>query len=274
MFQDLDATLKALLGAAGAPAEVRAAEVSFDTPDKDFSPAQSTVNLFLHDVQENRVLRNDAPLLDRNAAGWTARRTPLRVDCTYLTTTWSPSTGGLKAAEEHRLLGLTLEWLSRFPEIEERFLMGGLTSPPQLYPLPLTVAQVQEGQGTGQFWTALGVAPRPAFSLTVTVGLPAHEAEERYPAFKGLRIEMASMGQPALAGRVLDNALSPVASAQVTVVEADRQVMTDRAGGFTFDGLEFGTYTLLVRFPGRPDVHKPVDYRADGQVHDVIFPGP
>ena len=50
------------------------------------------------------------------------RAPPLRVDCGYLVTAWSPKAGGLKAQEEHRLLGLALLWLSRFPVLEEPFL--------------------------------------------------------------------------------------------------------------------------------------------------------
>ena len=38
MFDDLDATLRAVLADAAAPADVRTAEVSFDTPDRDFKP--------------------------------------------------------------------------------------------------------------------------------------------------------------------------------------------------------------------------------------------
>lgn len=122
MFQDLDATLRTMLEDAAAPAEVRGADVSFDTPDKDFKPAHATVNLFLYDVQENRTLRDNVPLMERVGGGYVSRQPPLRVDCTYLTTTWSSKAGGLKAEEEHRLLGLVLLWFSRFGVIEDRFL--------------------------------------------------------------------------------------------------------------------------------------------------------
>jgi hypothetical protein len=47
MLHDLDATLRAVLTDPAAPADIRTAEISFETPDKDFRPAQPTVNLFL-----------------------------------------------------------------------------------------------------------------------------------------------------------------------------------------------------------------------------------
>jgi hypothetical protein len=188
VFDDVDASLKALLADADAPAELRAADVVFDTPGRDFAPAQTTIDLFLHDVQENRTLRDPAPVLERNGDVIVGRRAPLRVDCTYLTTVWSTKSGGLKAADEHRLLGLALLWLGRFAEIEDRHLQGTLKLPPQPAPPPLTVAQTREGQPMGEFWTALGIAPRPAFSLTVTVALRPFTDTERFDAVKDVQV--------------------------------------------------------------------------------------
>ena len=61
MFDDLDASLAALLADGAAPPEVRAADVNFAAPDKDFTPGQPTLDLFLHEVQENRALRDVHP---------------------------------------------------------------------------------------------------------------------------------------------------------------------------------------------------------------------
>lgn len=189
MFADLDATLQAMLDDPGAPAALRAAEVSFDTPDRDFIPTQATVDLFLHELTENRALRVGTPFLDRvgdqPGDGYRSRPPPLRVDCTYLVTAWSARTGGEKAAEEHALLGSALLWLARFPTVDDRFLQGAVAGQP--YPVPLTVAQTREHPGAGEFWSALGVAPRPAFSLTVTVALQPVDDVTEYPAVAEIR---------------------------------------------------------------------------------------
>jgi hypothetical protein len=58
MLHDLDASLRRLLGDADAPAELRAADVSFVTPYRDYAPSQPTVNLFLHQVHEHAELRD------------------------------------------------------------------------------------------------------------------------------------------------------------------------------------------------------------------------
>lgn len=274
MFHDLDATLRAILDDNAAPADLRNAEVSFETPDKDFKPAQATVNLFLYEVQENRVLHDNARVMDRVGDHYVSRPPPLRVDCTYLVTTWSPKAAGLKAEEEHRLLALALLWLSRFPVIQDSFLQGGLKNPPQLYPLPTMVAQMKADQSMGQFWSALGVAPRPAFSLTVTIGMQSFDQVDQYPVTQAIQVETASLISPTLAGRVLDRTLAPVPGAKVTVVETGQQATIGPAGGFAFAGLAFGRYTLLVQVSNQPDVQAPVDYQAMGQVHNVILPGP
>ncbi|MGQ5640496.1 MULTISPECIES: Pvc16 family protein [unclassified Streptomyces] len=269
----MDATLKAVLGDAGAPAEIRAADVSFDTPDRDFHPAQTTVNLFLHDVQENRALRDNAPRMDRSGGTYTSLRPPLRVDCTYLVTAWSAQTGGLKSAEEHKLLGMALQWLSR-EVIEDRFLQGSLRTPPQPAPPPASVAHTREGQSMGQFWTALGVAPRPGFSLAVTVGLQPLEPAVSFPAVQQVDVEPMLSQHPQLCGRVLDHTFAPVPAAEVTVADTGAATTADPSGAFAFTGLDFGTHTLLVHVQGRPEVSRQVTYEATAQVHDVILPGP
>jgi hypothetical protein len=274
VFQDLDATLKAMLADPAAPADLRAADVSFDTPDRSFTLAQATVNLFLHDVQENRELRDDAPLLTLANGTFTATPAPLRVDCGYLVTTWSTKAAGLKAEEEHRLLGQALLWLSRFPVIDQSYLQGGLLTPPQLYALPAMAAQLKESQSMGQFWTALGIAPRPAFSLNVTIALQPFTTTDQYPQVQSIQLQPSRLDQPVLAGRVLNSTLAPVATAQVSVVEANQHTATDLLGGFAFPNLAFGTYTLLVQVSGRPDLPTTISYAADSQLHNVILAGP
>jgi hypothetical protein len=274
MFQDLDSTLAAVLNDAAAPADLRNADVSFDTPDRDYKPTQATVNLFLHEVAENRTLRDEARVMERVGDTYTSRLPPLRVDCTYLTTTWSSKTAGLKAQEEHRLLGLALAWLSRFPVIEDRFLQGDLKNPPQPYPLPATVAQVKEDQSMGHFWSALGVPPRPAFSLTVTITVQPFDQVDEYPVTEKIVVEHASLTHPQLSGRVLDHTLAPVPSARVSVVGTGLEATVGPTGTFAFTGLDFGRHTLLVRVASRPDVQTPVEYAARHQVHNVILPAP
>lgn len=275
MFDDLDASLAALLADAAAPPEVRTADVSFTVPDKDFAPPQATLDLFLHEVQENRGLRDVAPTMLRvPAGGWESTRPPMRVDCTYLVTAWSTKTGALRAAEEHRLLGRALLWLGRFPLVPDQYARGALKTPPQPYPLATTVAQTREGQSMGEFWTALGIAPRPAFSLTVTLALQPYTETETFPALSAIQLRTGLLDEPELHGRVLDSQLAGVPEAAVTLVEAGRTVTADAVGEFRFTAVPFGSYTLAVTSAGHPDSSRQIEYQNAMQAHDVILTGP
>jgi Pvc16 N-terminal domain len=274
MFEDLDATLRALLLDAGAPPDLRAADVSFDTPDRDFKPTRTTVDLFLHDVAENRELRDNARTVNVTSGGISVGAPPLRIDCTYLVTAWSTRTGGLRAQEEHRLLGLALLWASRFLHVEERFLQGGLKTPPQPYPVPMSVARSKEGQGLGQFWSALGIPPRPTFSINVTITVPPSGTAESFPPAREVRVDLRPLGVPDLTGRVLEHDLAPVPSAWVAVVGTGRHVTAGPTGEFRISGLDLGSHVLLVHVDGRRDVQVPVEFTARVQSHDVVLPPP
>jgi hypothetical protein len=274
MLEDLDATLKAMFGDASTPADLRNADISFDTPEKGYQPAQATINLFLHEVAENRTLRDEARVINRTGNTYTSRLPSLRLDCTYLITAWSAQAGGLKTHEEHHLLGLALIWMSGFPVIDDRFLQGALKTPAQPYPLAAMVAQTREGQPMGEFWTALGVPPRPAFSLTVTITVDPFIQTDQVSAFQQLDVRTTSLQYPALSGRVLDHTLAAVHGATVTVAETGGQQTSDGDGQFSFAGLPFGAYTLHVQMTGFPDQQLPVTYAADSQIHNVILPAP
>ncbi|WP_433136946.1 DUF4255 domain-containing protein [Actinomadura nitritigenes] len=187
MFQDLDQTLAKLVQDAAAPEALRAAQVAFDTPDRDYRPDQTTLDLFLHEIAENRLLRDEARVMERTGDSVTSRPPALRLDCGYLVTAWSHQTAGLRAAEEHALLGAALVWLARFPTVPDRFLQGTMAAQP--YPVPVTVAQTGEGRAMGHFWSALGIAPRPAFGLTLTVAAEPFDQTATSPIVKDVLLK-------------------------------------------------------------------------------------
>lgn len=272
MFQDLDATLAALLADPSAPSELRAAETSFLTPVKDYNPTPATLNFFLHGVRENRELHSSLPILDTVDNRYVQSVPPMRVDCIYLVTAWSPKAGDLKVAEEHQLLGAAVVWLSRNPVLPTTALVGSLRDPPQPYPVSSRLVPTKADEDLATFWTALGIAPRPMFSLTVTIAMQPYAEVEDLAAVETVDVDGVSMRYPALTGRVLDAAMAPVPGAEVFVVEKDQHVTSDRRGRFDFGELPFGSYTLLVRVPDRADVQQTVDFQAAAQVHNVHLP--
>lgn len=169
MFHLLDATLDKLLNDGAAPPMVVAAEVSFVTPEKGFTPPHQdlAINLFLYDVKENRELRQVPPFVEQKNGISINHSPPLRVDCAYLITAWSKKSGAIGVSDSHALLGEAFRWLSRFPVIPEHCIAQGM--PPQLFSPPSMVAQMDGAKSAGEFWHALGIPPRPYFNLIVTV---------------------------------------------------------------------------------------------------------
>jgi hypothetical protein len=264
MIQDLDAALGTLLDDPGAPADLRAADVTFATPDKNFTPGQPTVDLFLYEVTENRELRDPVPVTALAGAAFVRRTPPLRLDCTYLVTTWSNQTGAARIVEEHRLLGQAIAWLSRFPTLSPALFAGGsLADPP--FPPPTMVAQMDPNKNAGEFWNALGIPPRPAFSLTVTIALDLAREAPVGPPVVTKQLDIGPLPPGAfetlfqIGGTIRSTGtLAPVAGATVTLVGTEQSAQSDADGRFTFAGLAAAGYTLHAEAAGFASADKPI----------------
>jgi hypothetical protein len=278
LFQDIDASLTALLTDADAPAELRAATISFQPPDTDFAPQAPTINLFLLQVQENRDLRS-APALIPGAgqSGYTRVDAPLRVDATYMLTAWSIQSAELKINEEHRLLGQAMAWIGSCPTLPPRCAAGSLAGAGVL-PIPLTMAPLNPEETLSHFFSALGIVPRPMFTLTATVQMSVLSPDPTpapVPPVQQINLIEGALGGWALRGQVRDSAGAPVPGAVLTVVQTGDISRTDTAGMFEFTGLNFGDYTLRIRAAGRPpDPPQTVQYRPDSELLNILVPTP
>lgn len=180
MIDDLDKTIESLLKRELPPSLVSQVTISFAAPDGQFPPqsvALPAVNLFLYDVRENRELRSNEWVVQRQGAGpVTRKRAPLRVDCAYLITAWSSSSAPNPSQDEHRVLGEVMRVLLRHATIPAELLQGALAG--QEPNLPTSALQANNLQSLGEFWQALGGKPRAALSYTVTISIDPYEAEE------------------------------------------------------------------------------------------------
>jgi hypothetical protein len=181
---------------------------------------------------------------------------PLRATCAYLVTAWSNSVGAARIVEEHRLLGQALLWLSRFPRVPTAFLQGALTNQP--FPPPTLVAQMEGNRNNGEFWSALGLPPRPAFTVSVTIAIELGLSIDEGPPVSTKEIRFQQI-DPAgafesvfgIGGTVRDGGTSdPITDAELTLVERGLVARTDAVGRFRFDGLQPGSYTLRTVAPG------------------------
>src|ERR1700730_13652532 len=143
MFTDLDLSISKLL-VRSVPLDPNAVDVSFETPDRDWSGRLSrpTVNLFLYKVEENHKLRPNGWDVQRNGQTRSSSRTkpPLRYDVTYQVTTWARAW-----EDQHRLLWRVLAALARTPVLPSDILDGGLKD--QVLPITAQVAQPEHQPG-------------------------------------------------------------------------------------------------------------------------------
>jgi hypothetical protein len=277
MFQDLDTAIESILNLGDAPAQLLAADVSFETPDRNYAPTTPTVNLFLFEVKENRELRDPEPIVDKVGDIFVRRLPPLRVDCSYLVTAWSNLTLAARVVEEHRLLGQALLWLSRFPIIPANVLVGSLAGQP--FPPPTMVAQLMPEKNNGDFWAALGAAPRPAFFLMVTIAMDLNRVVEgplvtttitAYQQGEDIttREERINIG-----GIVRDATGAGVADAWVRLEPAGRIETTLNDGRFVFVDVRQGTnLTLRARAAGLGEVSRTIDIPSQTGEYNLQFP--
>jgi Pvc16 N-terminal domain len=269
MFHFLDDTLKAILAAApvtGSVDLIYRAEKRIETPEKGYSAnAEYSINFFLYEVIENRELRQATPNRDlRNGQGSTSRA-PLRVDCAYMVTAWSNKGGEVGVRNSHNLLGQAFNWLSQFPKIPERYLtIAGLTG--QLFEPPTMVAQMDGAKSAGEFWSALGIPPRPYFNLIVTICMDLdQQIEDRLVTTVSTRY--LQTGEPSseeelllIGGTVRNKAGDPVPDAWVRLEplnppQVPEIKVTDQYGQFIFEKVILGSgFKLEARARGYPEI--------------------
>ena len=259
MFDQLDTALGTLLDTPalhGQLPELRAADASFATPEKGYAPGKDTVNLFLFETKENRELRVALPTTQSTGGVGTRRRAMLRVDCSYMVTTWSVKKGIDKIAAEHKLLWQAFNWLSRFPRIPLDY-FAAAARPSQEFEPPAMVAQMDGAKSAGEFWHALGIAPRPYFNLMVTLTMDLEQAAEDV-LVTTLSTAYYNLDRPSdveerlfVGGTVRDDRRNPVPGAWVRLEPKGETAITDALGHFVFKlALRGSGQTLRARAPG------------------------
>ncbi len=294
MLEDLDLTLEALLSDPdpAMPAALANVDIRFEPPDRNFAPPQPSLNVFLYDVKENRELRDPVPVVETATGGYVRRRPLLRMDCSYMVTAWSNSATGPAAqvVEEHRLLGYAFAWLSRFAVVPEPLRQGVLRNPPPpqpplFPPLAIGVGQLDAGKTIGDFWSALGVSPRPGFTVVATIAIDPNVAwpepavttiVTRYGAAAATdRDELVTIG-----GAVHTAAGAPIPRAWVRL---DRRIAgtlrtvgatrTGDDGRFVFNRIQADLgYTLRAQAAGLGEATATVDVPSQSGEYIVRFP--
>lgn len=170
MFADLDETIRKLL-LAEIPIKNGDVDISFDQPKREWSArlAKPAINMFLYDVRENNILRqhqwerlNSNGRLNGDQV--TLKRTPMRVDCSYILTTWAAD-----PEDEHRLLTRAMLALFRITTLPDKYLTGTVQNPP--YEIKARLASHDKLTEPTDLWNVLDNEMHPAVSYVVTLAL-------------------------------------------------------------------------------------------------------
>jgi hypothetical protein len=282
MIKDLDLTLKSLLtGEADPGSELSQANLSFAVPDEDWQKKGNKLdlNVYLYDIRENRELRTNERQVERNPDGRVVQwLPPPRIDCSYIITAWNKATSGAEDNElqEHRLLSQVLMVLLKNPFIPADYLQGLLVG--QQPRMPMISAQPGRLTEPVEFWNTLNTPVRPSVHCIVTLSLDLDESIEgrmiisavtEYEQFDspGARRKVVRVG-----GRITDSEDPPngIDAAVVTIVELQKQTVTDSNGYYTFAQLSPGEYTFSAAAsgftPGQITRQAPI---PDGESYDI-----
>jgi hypothetical protein len=286
VIADLDETIRQLL-ILEMPIKNGQVDVSFDQPKREWSSRLSrpAVNLFLYDVRENNVLRQHAwEEVDHGGNGKDrshVKRTPFRVDCCYMLTTWAND-----PEDEHRLLVRAMLALFRFPVLPEDRLAGDLRKP--AFPIQARLACHDRLTNPAEMWSSLDNELRPSIPYIATLSLDpwsevtgdlVQTAILRWGQAEGLpgagRLAAGTQAETAfIGGTIRDGAGGgPVRDIQVAIRGTGLIAITDRDGHFVLGSIPPGSYTLVAWRPDGAPVQKEITVPAAAGAYDLELEG-
>lgn len=203
MLDRLNQSLEAFLRAE-TPLPAASIDISFDTPDKDWSArlVRPTVNVFLHEMRRstNRAVTGTFT----RVAGSEHRREALApfVRLRYVISVWTTET-----SDAHQLLGDMLSLVATAGHVPADYLEHPLQAVGNRVELSLTG---EDARSISDIWGGLGVAPRAAIDLAVIlpVAPPASRVVPAPPTSVGL--STTDQRQPSRRS-TLDGDLTPTA---------------------------------------------------------------
>jgi hypothetical protein len=256
MINDIDKTLRQLfireLGIHNG--EIR---LEFRPPTRDWASRlnRPTLNLFLHDVRENKALRQTDWEIKRHNGQATRQRTPIRLDLHYMITAWAA-----EPEDEHHLLSQALLVLFLHPELPAELLPEPLQDQPR--PIQVRVAQYEMPHKLNDVWGGLDNEIRPAIDCTITMALNPYQTSTQ-PLVKTLKLHFSQAATPftrrsewiaqeqswLVGGYVRGR--DPLSKVNLTLVERGLEVPVAGEGQFIIGHVESGVYTLRIQAEGR-----------------------
>jgi len=147
-------------------------DVTFNAPDKAYiSELQSpgVINLYMYSFQENLERRHAEtfPVVAREGDKKVIGRNARLVDVNYMVSAWSRGASDNALVEQH-LLSRVVQGIGRYDILPPELIDEGYNPGPNGVTLKLMLDQDSK-RTQGEFWGALGVAPKPVLNLELTV---------------------------------------------------------------------------------------------------------
>lgn len=278
MIADLDKTIENIL-VEEMPINNGEIDVKFDQPTREWSARLSrpTINLFLYDVRENNVLRQHqwerlAQQNGRNHHDVSQKRTPYRIDCAYMMTTWAA-----EPQDEHRLLSRAMMALFRYPVLPASRLVGDLQDQP--FKLQSRLASHDRLTNPAELWGSMDNEIRPSVSFLVTLAMDPWTAVTG-PAVRTFSfqygqandlpdqkaVEEGTSESKTYIGGFVRKAGEPQPGLQVALKGTGLFAVTDKEGLFRLDVPE-GSHTLVTWLEDGKPQERPIT--VPGEDYDI-----
>jgi hypothetical protein len=282
MLDDLDETIRQIL-VKELPVKNGEIDIKFDQPKREWSARLSkpTVNLYLYDVRENNVLRQHQWEHVREENGtYTKKRSPMRVDCFYMLTTWAAD-----PEDEHRLLTRSMMALYRYPILPEDRLVGNLRNP--LYEIQAHLAAHDRLTNPAEVWASLDNEMRPSISYIVSLAIDPW-SEVTGPATRTFTFQvgqasapdreqtMESGGQAVgllyFGGTIRNQGKdrNPLPGIRVAIKGTGFFTTSDEQGHYRLGGLPPGDYTLVIWPATGNPIEKTITLPAQAKDYDFM----
>ncbi len=284
MIADLDETIRQLL-TEEMPIKNGEVDIVFDQPKREWSARLSkpTLDFFLYDVRENVTLRHhEWERLSNQGKGDLAhlKRTPYRVDCSYMITAWAAD-----PEDEHRLLSRCLVALFRHPVLPQEILAGSLKH--QKFEIQASLAQTEKLRNPAELWSAMDNEMRPSIPYMLTIALDPWTAvtgplvktlilKPGQSAYRRFRRQIEEDQRDAaltfIGGAVTHQAADgdPLVGIDVSIKDSGITARTDSEGRFVLGSLPPGEYTLLVVLPDGKQKEKKIQIPSKDGSYDLI----
>ncbi len=266
MIADLDETIRRLL-IRELPVKNGEIDIKFNQPAREWSARLQgpTLNLYLYDVRENNTLRQHQwQQLGSDDDQARMKRTPLRVDCTYMMTAWAK-----EPEDEHRLLTRAMLALFRFPILPEESLVGMMKDQP--FELQGQLARHDRLTNPAEVWSSLDNEMRPSVSYQVTLALDPwaevsgpivrtvtwRTGQAEAPTRRQKFVNGTAETNTAIGGTVTRRG-KPQAGVRVVIEGTGFAAASDEAGRFVLGMFPPGEYTLVASPESGPPTRKPV----------------